>query len=561
MHAMTRRLKILAVQANPIVGDIDGNLTLARQALERAKVLGADLVVLSELFLIGYPPEDLVLKPSAIEACHRAVETLTREMQPGGPGMLIGTPWRDGTALYNAAVLLADGAIVGRYDKRELPNYGVFDEKRLFTSGVGAITPIAFRGVSLGIAICEDLWFEQVPRALAAGGAHVLLAPNASPWRRSIQTERAQAFDRWVDLGLSYLFVNQVGGQDELVFDGASYATNTTHGERCGLVGQFEAGEALVTFDAEVGRFEGLGEGCTPDREGWAAEYTAATLALRDYVNKNRFPGVVLGLSGGIDSALTAAMAVDALGPERVWCVMMPSRYTSAESLEDARACAAALGVRYDTIGIEPGVDALDAMLANAFAGTQADITEENVQSRLRGLTLMALSNKFGHMVVTTGNKSEMAVGYATLYGDMCGGYNALKDFYKTEVFALSRWRNSDLPVEGLGPGGEVIPVSIIEKPPSAELREDQKDEDSLPPYDVLDDILRGLVDKEEDAASIVGRGHDAATVARIEHLLYVAEYKRRQAPPGVKVGTKNFGRDRRYPITNRFRDTSGEKR
>ena len=289
--------------------------------------------------------------------------------------------------------------------------------------------------------------------------------------------------------------------------------------------------------------------------EGWEAEYRAATLALGDYVNKNRFPGVVLGLSGGIDSALTAAIAVDALGPDRVWCVMMPSKYTSRESLEDALACAKALGVRYDTINIAPGVGALDEMLADQFVGLKPDTTEENIQSRLRAVTLMALSNKFGHMVVTTGNKSEMAVGYATLYGDMCGGYNALKDFYKTEVFALSRWRNANHPKGAMGPTGEVIPERIITKPPSAELREDQKDQDSLPPYDVLDDILRGLVDEEEDVEGIMKRGHDEATVRRIEHLLYIAEYKRRQAPPGVKVGSKNFGRDRRYPITNRFRD------
>ena len=352
---------------------------------------------------------------------------------------------------------------------------------------------------------------------------------------------------------MPYLFVNQVGGQDELVFDGASYAVDHDGAEHQ-LLGDFEPGTAVVTFNGDTHRFEPADEPAQLT-SGWEAEYRAATLALGDYVNKNRFPGVVLGLSGGIDSALTAAMAVDALGPDRVWCVMMPSRYTSSDSLEDAKACAEALGVRYDTINIAPGVGALDQMLGEAFAETQPDTTEENIQSRLRGLTLMALSNKFGHMVVTTGNKSEMAVGYATLYGDMCGGYNALKDFYKTEVFALSRWRNTGIPRGALGPGGEVIPERIITKPPSAELREDQKDEDSLPPYDVLDDILRGLVDDEEDVDAILARGHDEATVRRIEHLLYIAEYKRRQAPPGVKVGSKNFGRDRRYPITNRFRD------
>ena len=551
---MTNTLKILAAQLNPVVGDVPGNLSLAKTAFESGREQGADLVVLSEFFMLGYPAEDLVLKPSAVEHCMQAVETLARETK-AGPVLILGGPWAEAGRLYNSAFLLSDGKLAARYDKRHLPNYGVFDEKRLFDIGRGEHAVFPLQGVNIGLAICEDIWFEDVPRAIKAAGADLLIVPNASPWRRSIQDERAGAFDAWSDLGLPYLFVNQVGGQDELVFDGASYATNSTHAERCGLVGQFETGEALVEFDPASKQFVGLGAGCTPDSDGWEAEYRAAMLGLGDYVNKNRFPGVVLGLSGGIDSALTAAIAVDALGPGRVWCVMMPSKYTSGESLEDAAACAEALGVRYDTINIAPGVTALDDMLAAAFAETQADTTEENIQSRLRGLTLMALSNKFGHMVLTTGNKSEMAVGYATLYGDMCGGYNALKDFYKTEVFELSRWRNSAVPAGALGPAGEVIPDRIITKPPSAELREDQKDEDSLPPYDVLDDILRGLVDREEDLDDILARGHEEAVIRRIEHLVYIAEYKRRQAPPGVKVGSKNFGRDRRYPITNRFRD------
>ncbi len=552
---MTDPFRLYAAQLNPVVGDIQGNLQLARAALQDAAALGADLVVLSELFIIGYPPEDLVLKPSAVEDSMAAVERLAAETAPDGCGVLVGCPWLEEGALYNSALLLGDGGIVARYDKRELPNYGVFDEKRLFQAGEGAPDPVDFRDLRLGVAICEDLWFERVPRALKSAGARLLLAPNASPWRRSIQDERGAAFDAWSDLDLPYLFVNQVGGQDELVFDGASYATNSIHGARCGLVGQFETGSAMVSFDRTTGRFDLGADGCAPDEAGWGAEYAAAVLAMRDYVDKNRFPGVVLGLSGGIDSALTAAICVDALGPDRVWCVMLPSRYTSDESLEDARACAEALGVRYDTIPIAPGVAAFSDMLAPFFAGRAPDTTEENIQSRLRAVTLMALSNKFGHMVVTTGNKSEMAVGYATLYGDMCGGYNALKDFYKTEVFELSKWRNENAPRNGLGPRGEVVPPNIISKPPSAELREDQKDEDSLPPYSILDDILRGLVDCEEDVEGITGRGHDRELVKRIEHLLYVAEYKRRQAPPGVKVGGRNFGRDRRYPITNRFRD------
>jgi len=521
-------------------------------ALAEAESKGADLVVLSELFILGYPAEDLVLKPAAVEHSMAAIHELAVATKDS-PAILIGSPWAVDGHLYNSILLLQDGAIRTRYDKRELPNYGVFDEKRIFDPGTGEHETVEMNGIQVGLAICEDIWYARVPAALSTAGAEVLLVPNASPWRRTVNAERHSTFSAWAKTGVPYLFVNQVGGQDELVFDGASYAVDFD-GTEHQLLGDFVSGTAVVTYNGATHRFE-------PDDDpaklttGWEAEYRAATLALGDYVDKNKFPGVVLGLSGGIDSALTAAIAVDALGPDRVWCVMMPSKYTSSDSLEDAKACAEALGVRYDSINIAPGVGALNEMLGDAFAETQPDTTEENIQSRLRGLTLMALSNKFGHMVVTTGNKSEMAVGYATLYGDMCGGYNALKDFYKTEVFALSRWRNTGVPLGALGPGGEVIPERIITKPPSAELRDDQKDEDSLPPYDVLDDILRGLVDAEQDVDEILKRGHDISTVRRIEHLLYIAEYKRRQAPPGVKVGSKNFGRDRRYPITNRFRD------
>lgn len=548
---MTKVLNIFAAQLNPVVGDIKGNLDLARGALAQAKAAGADLLVLPELFILGYPAEDLVLKPSAVELSMAAIEQLADETKDA-PGVVIGSPWADDGKLHNSALLLRDGEISYRYDKRELPNYGVFDEVRVFDPGVGPARAIDFNGVRLGIAICEDIWFDRVPQDLKDDGAQVLIVPNASPWRRTVQVERHTTFSSWRKNGLPYLFVNQVGGQDELVFDGSSYAVDIDGAEHQ-LLGDFVTGTALVTFDAETGRFASNSHATLT--EGVEAEYRAAVLALGDYVNKNRFPGVVLGMSGGIDSALTAAMAVDALGPDRVWCVMLPSKYTSDDSLEDALVCTKALGARYDTINIAPGVGALGEMLGDQFKDTVPDTTEENIQSRLRAVTLMALSNKFGHMVVTTGNKSEMAVGYATLYGDMCGGYNALKDFYKTEVFELSKWRNTKVPKGSLGPSGEVIPDRIITKPPSAELREDQRDDDSLPPYDVLDDILRGLVDEELDVDDILARGHDEATVRRIEHLLYIAEYKRRQAPPGVKVGGKNFGRDRRYPITNRFRD------
>lgn len=551
MLPMSKKLTILACQLNPVVGDIRGNLALARDALMQGKARGADLVVLSELFILGYPAEDLVLKPAAVDDSMKAVRALAEDTADA-PDVLIGSPWMDGDKRHNSVIWLSGGKVAGRYDKRELPNYGVFDEKRIFDPGEGPPPVFDFGGIPVGIAICEDIWYPRVPGELAEAGADMLIVPNGSPWRRTVQVERHTSFSAWTKTGVPYLFVNQVGGQDELVFDGSSYAVDHDGAEHQ-LLGDFVTGTALVAYDPATHRFESAAKATLTG--GWEAEYRAATLALGDYVNKNKFPGVVLGMSGGIDSALTAAIAVDALGADRVWCVMMPSKYTSSDSLEDAKACAEALGAKYDIINIAPGVGALDEMLGETFAGTKADTTEENIQSRLRGLTLMALSNKFGHMVVTTGNKSEMAVGYATLYGDMCGGYNALKDFYKTEVFELAKWRNTKVPLGALGPEGEVIPERIITKPPSAELREDQRDDDSLPPYDVLDDILRGLVDEEEEIEAILARGHDPAVVKRIEHLLYIAEYKRRQAPPGVKVGGKNFGRDRRYPITNRFRD------
>ena len=551
MLHMSKKLRILVAQLNPVVGDIRGNLELARGALAEGKAKGADLVVLSELFILGYPAEDLVLKPAAVEDSMKAVNALAAETADA-PDMIIGAPWMEDGKRHNSAVWLSGGAIKGRYDKRELPNYGVFDEKRIFDAGEGPPPVFEFHGVKIGVAICEDIWYPRVPSELHDAGADMLIVPNGSPWRRTVQVERHTTFSAWRKTGVPYLFVNQVGGQDELVFDGSSYAVDHD-GTEHQLLGDFVTGMAMVDYDPATHCFESDAQ--AELTEGWHAEYRAAVLALGDYVNKNKFPGVVLGMSGGIDSALTAAIAVDALGPDRVWCVMMPSKYTSSDSLEDAKACAEALGVTYDSINIAPGVGAMGEMLADQFAGTKPDTTEENIQSRLRAVTLMALSNKFGHMVVTTGNKSEMAVGYATLYGDMCGGYNALKDFYKTEVFELAKWRNTMVPRGALGPAGEVIPERIITKPPSAELREDQRDDDSLPPYDVLDDILRGLVDEEEPIEAILARGHDRAVVKRIEHLLYIAEYKRRQAPPGVKVGGKNFGRDRRYPITNRFRD------
>ena len=551
---MTDRFKLVSAQLNPVVGDVAGNLARARAAHSEAWGRRADMIVFPEMFLLGYPPEDLVLKPAAVQACMAALETLAHATAEG-PAIIIGLPWREGEALYNAVALLDEGRIQALRFKHELPNYAVFDEKRVFDPGP-VPEPVEWRGIKLGLPICEDLWLNTVPQALIEQGAEFFIAINGSPWRRSIESERGEAFSGWFDAWpapKALVFVNQVGGQDELVFDGAGFGRDSA-GRECQRLPAFE--ECLDTVDwvrTDKGWFC-TGPRTMPLMTGLEADWHAMVRALGDYVEKNRFPGVVLGMSGGIDSAISAAIAVDALGPERVWAVMMPSKYTSAESLEDAEACAKALGIRYDIIDVEPTVTSFGQILKPAFRGTEPDATEENIQSRARGVVLMALSNKFGPMVLSTGNKSEMAVGYATLYGDMNGGYNALKDVYKTEVYALARWRNEQAGPVGAGPAGRVIPERIITKAPSAELREDQTDQDSLPPYNVLDAILYGLIELEQGDEELVAAGHDPAVVKRIENLLYLAEYKRRQAPPGVKIGPKNFGRDRRYPITNRFR-------
>ena len=548
---MTDRFRIALAQLNPVMGDIAGNLARARAA--RAAAPDADMVLFSELFIVGYPPEDLVLKPALQAEARAAIEALALETA-SGPAVLIGAPWVEEGRLYNAVLHLDGGRIAGVRFKHELPNYGVFDEKRVFAAGA-LPGPFEIHGMRIGAPVCEDIWLGDVAASLKKNGAEILAVPNGSPFeagKEDVRLELARARVR--ETGLPLIYLNQVGGQDELVFDGASFVVNADGQVPVSLPG-WEEKIAITEWTRE-----GKGWVCAsgeraPGEERSAAVYHAMMLGLRDYVNKNRFPGLVLGLSGGIDSALSAAVAVDALGAERVRCVMLPSRYTSRESLEDADACVRLLGAGYETIEIEAAVAAMDKTLTPAFAGTQPDTTEENLQSRLRGVLLMALSNKFGPMVLTTGNKSEMSVGYATLYGDMCGGYNVLKDIYKTEIFRLARWRNQNSPGGALGPQGRVIPERIIDKPPSAELRPDQRDEDSLPPYEILDGILECLVEKEMSFEDVVTRGFDPATVKRIEQLLYVSEYKRRQAPPGVKISPRNFGRDRRYPITNAFRD------
>ncbi len=548
-------LRIAVAQLNPTVGDIVGNIAKIREGRADAARHGADIVLFTELFVSGYPPEDLVVRSAFLAACQKAVDELAADTADGGPAMIVGYPRIEGGKRYNSVAVIDGGKIIGVRDKVDLPNYGEFDEKRVFDAGEMP-GPVNVRGVRFGIPVCEDIWGDfGVCETLAESGAEILLVPNGSPYYRGkVEVRHQVVLKQVIESGLPMIYANMLGGQDELVFDGASFALNADH-SLAFQMSQFE--DAVSISDWKRG----------PD--GWVcakgvmsvipdaqeADYRACMLGLRDYVNKNGFRNVVLGLSGGIDSAICAALAVDALGEERLRAVMLPYRYTSEDSLKDAADCAKALGCRYDVVPIEEPVVGFTNALSEIFEGTEEGITEENLQSRTRGTILMAISNKFGSMVVTTGNKSEMSVGYATLYGDMNGGFNPIKDLYKMQVYDLARWRNDHVPPGALGPSGEVIPVNIIDKAPSAELRPDQTDQDSLPEYPVLDDILECLVEKEMGVDEIVARGHDVATVHRIEHLLYIAEYKRRQSAPGVKITRKNFGRDRRYPITNRFRD------
>jgi NAD+ synthase len=545
---MTDRLKIALAQMNQRVGDLEGNAQAMLEMRRRAAAEGADLLVCPELQLVGYPPEDLVLKPEFVRRVHECTDDLVAATVERGPALLIGTITNIGGQNFNTLLLADGGHVVGRTFKHELPNYGTFDEKRIFTPGP-LPRPIEWRGIQLGVPVCEDMWLEPICAHLAELGAELFVVPHGSPYELDKnQTRERLARARTTSTGLPLVFLNRVGGQDELVFDGSSFVMHPD-GEIVVQMADWDE-DFLVTEWARG-----------PD--GWRCEtrvqheldafpgdvYRAMTVGLRDYVGRNGFAGVILGLSGGIDSALSAAVAVDALGPGKVYGVMLPSKYTSEESLEDARECARLLGCRHDVISIAPGVDALDEMLPQ-----MSGLASENVQARLRMVALMALSNTGGQMLLTTGNKSEMSVGYATLYGDMAGGYSVLKDAYKTTVFALSRWRNENKPERALGPDGPVMPARVITKPPTAELRPGQKDEDSLPPYSVLDRILEGLVDKEMSVGEVANAtGENVALVAAVESKLLKAEYKRRQAPPGVKIGTRNFGRDRRYPISNFF--------
>src|SRR5215208_2036986 len=549
-----KTLRIALAQLNPTVGDVAGNAAKVRAARAEAAGLGADVVMFPELFLAGYPPEDLVLKPAFQDVCREACEALARETGDGGPAALVGLPWAENGGLYNAYALLDAGQIAALRFKVDLPNYGVFDEKRVFTPGP-LPGPVVIRGVRIGIPVCEDIWGDEIVECITETGGEILLVPNGSPYWRGKTDERMNiAAAQVTESGLPLVYLNQVCGQDELVFDGASFVVNADGSLACQMPA-FREAIALTLWEKD-----GEGWRCREAplevvEEGDEADYAACVLGLRDYVDKNRFPGVVLGLSGGIDSALCAAIAVDALGAERVRCVMLPYKFTAQESLTDAAATAQALGVQYDIVPIASAVEGLQAVLAPLFVGRKRDITEENLQARARGTILMAISNKFGLMVVTTGNKSEMSVGYATLYGDMNGGFNPIKDLYKTEVYRLAALRNGWKPDWAYGPEGRVIPENILTRAPTAELAENQKDQDTLPLYEMLDRILERLVEREEPIAAIVADGFDRELVVKVERMLNLAEYKRRQAAPGVKVTRKNFGRDRRYPITNRFRD------
>jgi NAD+ synthase len=552
---MSDRFRLTLAQLNPTVGDIDGNAALARSAWEAGRDAGADMVALTEMFVTGYQVQDMVMKPAFTLRAMAAIEDLARACADG-PALGIGGPYAEGERLYNAYWILQGGRVAARILKHHLPNDTVFDELRLYDQGPVS-GPYRIGPLRIGTPICEDAWYPDVTETLAESGAEVLLVPNGSPYHRGKYDRRlGHMVARTVETGLPLVYLNMVGAQDDQVFDGGSFVLNP-HGELALLLPVFD--EVVTHVDLERGddgwrAVPGV-RAVHPD--AWEQDYRAMVQSVRDYWRKTGFTKALLGLSGGVDSALVAAIAVDALGPENVRCVMLPSAYTSAHSLEDAAAVADALGCRLDTIPIAGPQAAVTEALAPLFAGTKPDITEENIQSRLRGLLLMALSNKFGEMLLTTGNKSEVAVGYATIYGDMAGGYNPLKDLYKTRVFETCRWRNANHRDWMMGPPGEVIPPRVIDKPPSAELRPDQKDEDSLPPYADLDVILEQLVDREASVAEVVAMGFDRDVVKRVERLIYLSEYKRFQSAPGTRLTPRSFWLDRRYPVVNRWRDES----
>jgi NAD+ synthase len=547
------RFRLMLAQLNPTVGAIAQNAQTAREAWAAAKAAGADLLALPEMFLTGYQTRDLVLKRAFLADTAAHLERLAADCADG-PAIGIGAPELHEGKVWNAWHLLEGGRLRASVRKHHLPNTEVFDEKRLFEpSPISG--PVQIGPLRVGVPICEDAWHPDVCETLAETGAEILLVPNGSPHARGKHDIRvAQMVARVVETGLPLVYLNLAGGQDDQVFDGASFVLNPG-GRLAVQMPAFEAALQTVDFERTPDGWNALAGPKAHLPDAIEADYHAMVVALRDYAGKSGIARVLLGLSGGVDSALVATIAADALGPEAVRCVLLPSAFTSQASRTDAAAVAAALGCRLDTIGIEGPRAAVEAALAPLLAGTQPDLTEENIQSRLRGLLLMALANKFGEMLLTTGNKSEVAVGYATIYGDMAGGYNPVKDLYKTRLFDVCRWRNAHHRPWMMGPAGEVIPEAVIAKAPSAELRPDQKDEDSLPPYPVLDAILEGLVDRDQSVAEIVAQGQDAATVRRVEMLVRAAEWKRAQAAPGARLTNRAFGTDRRYPIVNRWRD------
>ena len=546
-------MKLFLAQINNIVGDIDGNLKRAIDILDQAEELNSDLVVFSELFLSGYPPEDLVLKKSFVEECRNALDTLINYSKTKKVGLIVGLPIYEKNNLFNAAAIVDEGKLIGFSKKINLPNYSVFDEKRVFHQN-DIPKVFEFRGIKLGVPICEDIWQDNVCLELKNQGCELIVSPNGSPFDKyKINQRKTIIEDRVSEIGLPFVYINQVGGQDELVFDGSSLIMNGDK-EIIYEAPPWQEHNAVIEFNEKEKKFNNLpfNEFKFSDLENI---YMATVIGLRDYVSKNNFPGVILGLSGGIDSAFCAAVAVDALGKDKVEAYMLPSNYTSENSTIDAEDCANRLEINLETIPISDTFLSLEESLKTSFKGLPNDITEENLQSRIRGTILMAISNKKGKMLITTGNKSEVSVGYSTLYGDMNGGFNPIKDIYKTELYALANWRNINLPNNILLDKKDVIPTSIISKEPTAELRDNQKDSDSLPPYDELDQILEGLVEYELSTSELEKKGFSREEIKKVENLLYVSEYKRRQSAPGVKISLRNFGRDRRYPITNKFRD------
>ncbi len=552
---MPDRFRLTLAQLNPTVGALGSNADKAHAAWKEGRAAGADMVALTEMFITGYNAQDLVMRPAFRDAAMAEIEALA-ERCTDGPTLAVGGPYSEGGRLFNAYYICRGGRVVRRVLKHHLPNTAVFDEKRVFESAPPG-GPYSVGGVRVGSPICEDAWRLDVCETLAETGAEILLVPNGSPYfRDKFETRLNHMVARVIETGLPLIYLNMVGGQDDQMFDGGTFALNPG-GELALQMPLFE--EAVVHVDlvrGDAGWRVVPGE-LAHQPDAWEQDYRVMVECVRDYVGKSGFTKALLGLSGGVDSALVAAIATDALGPENVRCVMLPSEYTSAHSLEDATAVAGALGCRLDTVPISGPRAAVSRTLSELFEGTRPDLTEENIQSRLRGLLLMALSNKFGEMLLTTGNKSEVAVGYATIYGDMAGGYNPIKDLYKTRVFETCRWRNANHRHWMKGPSGQVIPPRVIEKPPSAELRWDQKDEDSLPPYEVLDVILTELVDREASVAEVVALGYDRDVVKMVENLIYISEYKRFQAAPGARLTMRSLWLDRRYPIVNRWRDGS----